>query len=107
MIFDAHAGRPRPGSPVNPSGRGHPTVTPRARCRGPDTGTTVWGAGRATRSLQILLVLVLGAVAVWALVQVKLLVIPVLIALILAAAASPLSGLASSASASRRSSRRG
>ena len=36
--------------------------------------------------------LVLGAVAVWALVQVKLLVIPVLIALILAAAASPLVG---------------
>lgn len=39
-----------------------------------------------------MLVLSLGALAVWALVQVKLLVIPVLIALILAAAASPLVG---------------
>jgi predicted PurR-regulated permease PerM len=44
------------------------------------------------RSLQILLVIALGALAVWALVQVKLLVIPVLIALILAAAAAPLVG---------------
>ena len=42
------------------------------------------------RSLQILLILALAALAVWALVQVKLLVIPVLIALILAAAAAPL-----------------
>ena len=44
------------------------------------------------RSLQILLILALAALAVWALVQVKLLVIPVLIALILAAAAAPLVG---------------
>ena len=42
------------------------------------------------RSLQILLVVALAAIAVWGLVQVKLLVIPVLIAIILASAASPL-----------------
>jgi predicted PurR-regulated permease PerM len=44
------------------------------------------------RSLQVLLVVALGALAVWALVQVKLLVIPVLIALIVASAAAPLVG---------------
>ena len=44
----------------------------------------------AIRSLQVMLVVALGAGVVWALVQVKLLVIPVLIALILAAAAAPL-----------------
>jgi predicted PurR-regulated permease PerM len=44
----------------------------------------------STRSLQVLIVLALAALAVWALVQVKLLVIPVLIAIILAAAAAPL-----------------
>ena len=58
-------------------------------------GGPIWNdrLGRwAIRSLQVVLVLTLGALAVWALVQVKLLVIPVLIALILAAAASPLVG---------------
>ncbi len=44
----------------------------------------------STRSLQVLIVVALAALAVWALVQVKLLVIPVLIAIILAAAAAPL-----------------
>jgi predicted PurR-regulated permease PerM len=44
----------------------------------------------SVRSLQLLLVGALAAVAIWALVQVKLLVISVLIAIILAAAASPL-----------------
>ena len=44
------------------------------------------------RSLQVLLVVALGALAVWALVQVKLLVIPVLISLIVASAAAPLVG---------------
>ena len=44
------------------------------------------------RSLQVLLVVTLAALAVWALVQVKLLVIPVLIALIVASAAAPLVG---------------
>ncbi len=44
------------------------------------------------RSLQILLVVALAGLAIWALVQVKLLVIPVLIALIVAAAAAPLVG---------------
>jgi putative heme transporter len=46
----------------------------------------------ATRSLQVLIVIVLAALAVWALVQVKLLVIPVLIAIIVAAAAAPFIG---------------
>ena len=46
----------------------------------------------STRSLQVLIVVALASVAVWALVQVKLLVIPVLIAIILAAAAAPLVG---------------
>ncbi|MET0724922.1 MAG: AI-2E family transporter [Leifsonia sp.] len=44
------------------------------------------------RSLQILLVLTLVSVVVWGLVQLKLVVIPVLIALILAAALSPVIG---------------
>jgi len=46
----------------------------------------------ATRSLQLLLVTAVGAIGIWALVQVKVLVIPVLIAIILAAAAAPLIG---------------
>jgi predicted PurR-regulated permease PerM len=46
----------------------------------------------STRSLQLLVVAALAAVAVWALVQVKLLVIPALIAIIVAAAAAPLVG---------------
>lgn len=56
-------------------------------------GGPIWNdrLGRwAIRSVQILLVTALGALAVWALLQVRLLVIPVLIALILAAAAAPL-----------------
>jgi predicted PurR-regulated permease PerM len=58
-------------------------------------GDPIWHdrLGRwSIRSLQVMLVAALGAIAVWALVQVKLLVIPVLIALIVAAAASPLIG---------------
>ncbi|MDQ0574431.1 AI-2E family transporter [Agromyces albus] len=46
----------------------------------------------STRSLQVLIVVALAALAIWALVQVKLLVIPVLISIILAAAAAPLVG---------------
>jgi len=56
-------------------------------------GGPIWNdrLGRwSIRSLQILLVLTLTGVAVWALVQVRLIVIPVLVALILAAAAAPL-----------------
>lgn len=56
-------------------------------------GGPIWNdrLGRwAIRSVQILLVTALGALAVWALLQVRLLVIPVLIALILASAAAPL-----------------
>ena len=58
-------------------------------------GGPIWNdrLGRwSIRSLQVLLVVTLGALAVWALVQVKLLVIPVLIALIVASAAAPLVG---------------
>ena len=56
-------------------------------------GGPIWNdrLGRwAIRSLQVLLVTALGALAIWGLLQVRLLVIPVLIALILAAAAAPL-----------------
>ena len=64
------------------------------RRRGSTFGS-IWNdrLGRwSTRSVQVLLIVALAALAVWALVQVKLLVIPVLIALILAAAAAPLVG---------------
>lgn len=57
----------------------------------PPTGPWHDSLGRAaTRSAQTLLVLALASVLVWGLTQVKLLVIPVLIAAILAAAFSPL-----------------
>jgi predicted PurR-regulated permease PerM len=59
------------------------------------TGGPIWNdrLGRwSIRSLQMLLVAALGAVAIWGLLQVRVLVIPVLIALILAAAAAPLVG---------------
>jgi len=75
-----------------------PGVRPAVPAAGPErpsAGGPIWNdrLGRwATRSLQVMLVLALGALAVWALVQVKLLVVAVLIALILAAAASPLIG---------------
>ncbi|KZE94927.1 hypothetical protein AVP42_00855 [Agromyces sp. NDB4Y10] len=45
------------------------------------------------RSLQVLIVGALAAVSIWALLQIRLLVIPVLVALILAAAAAPLVSL--------------
>lgn len=83
-----------PGDSRKPGEPGEPAASPGDTARR-GAGGPIWNdrLGRwAIRSLQVLLVLVLGAVAVWALVQVKLLVIPVLIALILAAAASPLVG---------------
>lgn len=75
-----------------------PGVRPAVPAAGPEhpsAGGPIWNdrLGRwAIRSLQVMLGIALGALAVWALVQVKLLVIPVLIALIVAAAASPLIG---------------
>jgi predicted PurR-regulated permease PerM len=81
-----------------------PTGTPDVGVDGADgvgptrrgsTFGSIWNdrLGRwSIRSLQVLLIATLAAIAVWALVQVKLLVIPVLIALILAAAAAPLVG---------------
>src|SRR5512145_1121514 len=57
------------------------------------TGGPIWNdrLGRwSIRSLQVLLVVMLGAIAVWGLLQVKVLVIAVLVAIILAAAAAPL-----------------
>ncbi|MGR0220787.1 AI-2E family transporter [Agromyces sp. ZXT2-6] len=56
-------------------------------------GGPIWNdrLGRwAVRSVQILLVVAVGALAIWGLLQVRLLVIAVLIALILAASAAPL-----------------
>ncbi|MFJ6078526.1 AI-2E family transporter [Pseudarthrobacter sp. NPDC092419] len=59
----------------------------------PKTGpASLWadGLGRVgTRAAQVLLILLLAAVSVYALMQIKLLVIPVLIALVLAAAIGP------------------
>ena len=60
--------------------------------RGPGPGS-IWGdrLGRwATRSLQVLIVVALAALAIWGLSQVTVLVIPVLVAIIVASAASPL-----------------
>ncbi|WP_430645198.1 AI-2E family transporter [Agromyces sp. GXS1127] len=59
-------------------------------------GGPIWNdrLGRwSVRSLQVLIIVVLGALAIYALTRVTLIVIPVLIALILAAAASPLIAL--------------
>lgn len=68
-------------------------MVPLAETAARSTGGPIWNdrLGRwAIRSLQVMLVVALAALAMWALLQVGLLVIPVLIALILAAAASPL-----------------
>ncbi|MBM7503855.1 AI-2E family transporter [Agromyces aurantiacus] len=59
------------------------------------TGGPIWNdrLGRwSIRSLQLIIVAILAAIAVWALLQVTVIVIPVLVAVILAAAASPLIG---------------
>jgi predicted PurR-regulated permease PerM len=63
----------------------------RSRWSGP--GGPIWTdrLGRwSIRAVQLIVLTIAAAAAIWALVQVKLLVIPVLIAIILAAAASPL-----------------
>ncbi|WP_350347645.1 AI-2E family transporter [Agromyces sp. G08B096] len=86
MLFGRRKSSPSP-DPVaitDPGGAGSPP--------GSALGS-IWNdrLGRwATRSLQILMVLALAGLTVWGLVQVKLVVIPVLIAIILAAAAAPL-----------------
>ncbi|GGI43779.1 putative PurR-regulated permease PerM [Agromyces flavus] len=56
-------------------------------------GGPIWNdrLGRwSIRSLQLTLLVIIAAIGIWALLQVKVLVIPVLVAVILAAAASPL-----------------
>ncbi|MFP5312731.1 MAG: AI-2E family transporter, partial [Actinomycetes bacterium] len=79
---------------------GHPGGSPHegqhpgpiSKPRGPRLAGGLWsdGLGRAgTRAAQILLVVLVVAVSVFALMQIKLLVIPALIALILAAAIGP------------------
>ncbi|WP_353828072.1 AI-2E family transporter [Agromyces sp. SYSU T0242] len=81
--------RSRPAAGSRADGAAEP-IPPRRSAGGP-----VWNdrLGRwSIRSLQVLLVVTLGALAVWALTQVTLIVIPVLVALILASAASPLIG---------------
>ncbi|GAA1055148.1 hypothetical protein GCM10017608_20000 [Agromyces luteolus] len=79
--------RRRPARDPDP---GPPAAAEHAR-RG--AGGPIWNdrLGRwSIRSLQVLIVIALGALAVFALTRVTLIVIPVLIALILASAASPL-----------------
>ena len=80
QMQEKHDGGARP----TPEAAGH--VPPR----------TMWsdGLGRtATRSAQLLLALVLAVVVIYGLLQLRLLVIPFLIALILAAAVSPVVGV--------------
>ncbi|BDZ53980.1 AI-2E family transporter [Agromyces marinus] len=79
--------RRRPARDPDPD----PTAAPDRARRG--AGGPIWNdrLGRwSIRSLQVIIVGLLAALAIWALTQVTLIVIPVLIALILAAAASPL-----------------
>ncbi|MFC9919738.1 AI-2E family transporter [Agromyces binzhouensis] len=82
--------RRRPARDPDPE----PPTAPEHARRG--AGGPIWNdrLGRwSIRSLQVLIVVALGALGVWALTRVTLIVIPVLVALILAAAASPLIGL--------------
>ncbi|WP_373692838.1 AI-2E family transporter [Agromyces silvae] len=68
-------------------------IAAEARSRWSGPGGPIWTdrLGRwSIRAVQLIVLTVAAAAAIWALVQVKLLVIPVLIAIILAAAASPL-----------------
>ncbi|GAA2041249.1 AI-2E family transporter [Agromyces tropicus] len=84
MVFRRRSA-PDPARTRPAEGEGSPTRE--------STGGPIWNdrLGRwSIRSLQVLMVVTLGALAVWALTRVTLIVIPVLIALILAAAASPL-----------------
>ncbi|MBO3095149.1 AI-2E family transporter [Cellulomonas dongxiuzhuiae] len=68
-----------------------PAVTPPVEQRGPTASLWSDGFGRVgTRSLQVLAILAVVAVGVVAVMQLTLVVIPVLIALVLAAAISPL-----------------
>lgn len=97
------AGWPGPGTQPSGAGLANPTGavpaagTPAAEAakpgpKGPRPPAALWsdGLGRVgTRAAQVLLILTVAAVSVFALMQVKLLVIPLLIALILAAAIGP------------------
>ncbi|WP_400994619.1 AI-2E family transporter [Agromyces sp. GXQ0307] len=80
--------RRRPARDPEPDSGAPPTEHARRGAGGP-----IWNdrLGRwSIRSLQVLIVIALGALGVWALTRVTLIVIPVLVALILAAAAAPL-----------------
>lgn len=75
---------------VRPTEDDQPPTAPVPR---PESASALWahGLGRVgTRSLQVLAILTVVAVGVFALTRVTLIVIPVLLALVLAAAISPL-----------------
>jgi predicted PurR-regulated permease PerM len=79
----------QPATAADPDGQGPAAATKKREAKQPGT---LWtdGLGRVgTRSAQVLLILTVAVVSVYALMQIKLLVIPVLIALILAAAIGP------------------
>ena len=79
-----------PGGEPNGSMPARKAVQPAAKASRPPAALWSDGLGRVgTRAAQVLLILTVAAVSVFALMQVKLLVIPVLIALILAAAIGP------------------
>ncbi|MEV7635553.1 AI-2E family transporter [Pseudarthrobacter enclensis] len=81
----------RKATPPLLAGR-RPADAPAAATGKDRTPSELWsdGLGRAgTRAAQVLLIIIVAAVSVFALMQIKLLVIPVLIALILAAAIGP------------------
>ncbi len=84
-------GAPQPVPAAGPSPQHHGPA-PAARKQEPRPAGALWadGLGRVgIRSAQILLILTVAVVSVYALLQIKLLVIPILIALILAAAIGP------------------
>jgi predicted PurR-regulated permease PerM len=80
---------PQPLPAPHPNGH-EPAAAPRKRPAKQPSALWTDGLGRVgTRAAQVLLILTVAVVSVYALMQIKLLVIPVLIALILAAAIGP------------------
>lgn len=79
------------GAHGEPGGEGHRPAAAR-KPKEPRSPSELWGDGLGRvgiRAAQVLLILIVAVVSVYALMQIKLLVIPILIALILAAAIGP------------------